>query len=298
MHKNNKHKNGYDLNILKTENPTLEPFVFTNKFGKETIDFAKPEAVKALNTALLKTYYNIIYWEFPDANLCPAIPGRVDYIHYINDLLNQSRITNNITVLDIGTGANCIYPLLGHKTYNWNFVGAEVNREALNTAKTIVERNTLNKVITFRQQHNDNNIFNGILTKTDRFVVTLCNPPFYKSETEAIAATTRKLKGLGKQTDKVVRNFAGQSQELWCKGGEKAFLHTYLYESSLHKTNCFWYTSLVSNKDNIKSMQKSLKKLGATVIKTIDMLQGNKKSRIIAWTFLTEKEQKTWVKNE
>jgi len=297
LHNNNRHRNGYDLSLLKEENPALLPFVFVNKFGNETVDFAKPEAVKALNTALLKAHYNIVYWEFPNTNLCPAIPGRVDYIHYINDLLNQYRITNNITALDIGTGANCVYPLLGHKTYNWSFVGTEVNTEALKSAKAIIERNKLDKVITFRQQQNDSSIFNGILTKTDHFAVTLCNPPFYKDETEALEATKRKLKGLGKPTDEVIRNFAGQAQELWCKGGEKAFLHTYLYESSLHKTNCFWYTSLVSNKDNIKSMQKSLKKLGATLVKTIDMLQGNKKSRIVAWTFLTEKEQKVWTEN-
>lgn len=296
MHKNNIHNKGYDLSLLKAENPELLPFVFTNNYGKETIDFSKPEAVKALNTALLNTHYDITFWEFPNTNLCPAIPGRVDYIHYINDLLIESNITDTINALDIGTGANCIYPLLGNKAYQWNYVATEVNKEALKVAKTIVSKNKLEEHIILKHQPNENNIFKGVLNGTEKFTVTLCNPPFYKNETEALQATTRKLKGLGKDTDKVIRNFAGQAQELWYTGGEKAFLHTYLYESSLFKTNCFWYTSLVSNKDNIKSMQKSLKKLGATTVKVIEMSQGNKKSRIVAWTFLNEKEQQIWNK--
>ncbi len=296
MHKNNIHNKGYNLSLLKIEAPELTPFVFTNDFGKETIDFSKPEAVKVLNTALLKTHYDIAFWEFPNTNLCPAIPGRVDYIHYTNDLLKESNLTETITVLDIGTGANCIYPLLGHKVYQWKYVATDVNTQAIKVAETIVSKNGLSEHIVLKQQPNENNIFKGILTETDRFTLTLCNPPFYKNEMEALQATTRKLKGLGQGTDKVIRNFAGQAQELWYTGGEKAFLHTYLYESSLFKTNCFWYTSLVSNKDNIKSMQKSLKKLGATTVKIIEMSQGNKKSRIVAWTFLNEKEQRTWNK--
>jgi 23S rRNA (adenine1618-N6)-methyltransferase len=296
LHKKNIHSKGYDLGLLKTENPELTPFVFTNDFGKETIDFSKPEAVKTLNTALLKTHYGITFWEFPDTNLCPGVPGRVNYIHHINDLLKKSNITEGINVLDIGTGANCIYPLLGNKVYQWNYVATEVNKEALKVAETIVSKNELKERIVLKHQPNADSVFKGILTETDRFTVTVCNPPFHKSEAEALQATTRKLKGLGEGTDKLIRNFAGQAQELWYTGGEKAFLHTYLYESSLFKTNCFWYTSLVSNKDNIKSMQKSLKKLGATTVKVIEMSQGNKKSRIVAWTFLNEKEQQTWNK--
>ena len=81
---------------------------------------------------------------------------------------------------------------------------------------------------------------------------------------------------------------------MWYKGGEKAFLHNYLYESSLFKNQCFWYTTLVSNKENVKSMYVSLNKLGATTIKTLPIKIGQKKSRVVAWTFLNEDQQKQW----
>lgn len=281
-----------------TNTPELVPFVFVNEYKRQTVDFASPKAVKTLNKALLKEHYSIGFWDFPETNLCPPIPGRVDYIHHIADLLKQSHLTGDIKVLDIGTGASCIYPLLGNAEYGWRFVGTDIDDSALKFANAIVAKNDLESVVKLRQQYDESNVFIGILAKDDAFSITMCNPPFYKSETEAMEATTRKLKGLGKITDEVTRNFAGQSQELWYKGGEKAFLHTYLYESSLHKTSSFWYTSLVSNKDNVKSMRKSLKKLGASEVRVLEMEQGNKKSRVVAWTFLSKEEQKDWIENK
>ena len=111
----------------------------------------------------------------------------------------------------------------------------------------------------------------------------MCNPPFYKSQEEAMQANARKLEGLGKRSEG--RNFSGKQQELWYTGGEKAFIHNYLYESSLFKKQCVWFTTLISKKDLVKGMYTSLKKLGATDIKTINIGQGNKVSRIVAWTF-------------
>ncbi len=293
LHINNLHKNGYDLKALCEVSGELKEFVFTNKYGTETIDFSNSKAVKYLNTALLQKHYGINFWDFPDENLCPPIPGRVDYIHHLADLLNNSDISENSDILDIGTGATCIYPLLGNSVYSWNFLGTDIDDESLLIAKNSIERNELSDAIKFKFQPDSTQIFKGILTEDSKFSATICNPPFFKSKDEAMGANARKLRGLGKQSSEG-RNFSGNANELWYKGGEKAFVHTYLYESSLFKKQCFWYTTLVSNKDNLGSMYTSLKKLGATEIKTIPMHQGNKVTRVVAWTFLTEKEQKDW----
>lgn len=218
----------------------------------------------------------------------------MDYIHYLNDLFNEHNLNPKITILDIGTGATIIYPLLGIKEYNWNFIASDVDSDSLNNAQRIVDKNELTNSVELRFQNNSSKILKGIIDTSEKITACMCNPPFYKSEDEALAATTRKLKGLNDKQDKVVRNFSGTQNELWYKGGEKAFIHNYLYESSLFKTNCFWYTTLVSNKDNIRPMKVSLKKLGATKIQVINMSQGNKVSRIVAWTFLSEEEQKAW----
>ncbi|MFG6685984.1 23S rRNA (adenine(1618)-N(6))-methyltransferase RlmF [Mariniflexile sp. HNIBRBA6329] len=294
FHSKNKHKSGYDLDALCEVYPDLESFVFENNFQTQTIDFANPKAVKALNTALLRKHYNISFWEFPETNLCPPIPGRVDYIHHISDLFETSKIDKDISVLDIGTGASCIYPILGNAEYSWKFTASDIDDASLKHAQQIIIKNKLNEAISLILQKDKTLIFKGVLNTSDRFSASVCNPPFYKSEQEAFETTIKKLEGLKISGSKAIRNFSGTHNELWYKGGEKAFLHNYLYESSLFKQQCFWYTTLVSKKELVKGMHASLKKLGATEIKTINMGQGNKLSRIVAWTFLTQVEQENW----
>lgn len=279
LHKNNKHNSGYDFNKLIKASEALKPFVAENSYGTVTIDFSDPKAVKELNKALLKAHYGIEYWNFPDENLCPPIPGRVDYIHHLADLLSEEE---NIKILDIGTGASCVYPILGVSEYNWDFVATDIDLDSLDYAQDIIDDNTLDSKIILRQQFKEEHVLKEILEDGDAFTATMCNPPFYKSAEEAQGANKRKNRNLG---NNAVRNFSGNNNELWYIGGEKAFLHTYLYESSLFPKSSKWFTSLVSNKDNVQSLEKSSKKLGVAEFKIIPMTQGNKVTRIVCWRF-------------
>jgi 23S rRNA (adenine1618-N6)-methyltransferase len=279
LHPKNIFKNGYNFDELIIKNPALKEFVAKNKFDTVTIDFSNPDAVKELNKALLFSFDKIKNWDFPDKNLCPPIPGRLDYIHYLSDLLS---FKDNVNILDIGTGATCIYPLLGAVAYDWNFVATDIDLDSLDTAQDIIDDNKLQSKIELRQQENEQQILKGIIVDGDSFSAVMCNPPFYKSAEEAQGANGRKSRNLG---NNAVRNFAGNNNELWYIGGEKAFLHNYLYESSLFRTSSKWFTSLVSKKENVQSLEKSSKKLGATEFKVIPMHQGNKVTRIVAWRF-------------
>ncbi len=295
FHYKNKHKFGYNLEALCAAYPNLKQFVFENEYQRTTIDFANPRAVKALNSALLFRHYNITYWKTPDDNLCPPVPGRVDYIHHLAELLKSSGLTEDINVLDIGTGASCIYPILGQAEYCWRFVGTDIDESSLQCANEIVNNNNLGNSIQLRHQIDKSQILGGVIKPDEQFSASMCNPPFFKSEKEAETATLRKLKGLKNNESIVSRNFSGKLVELCYQGGEKAFIHNYLYQSSLYKTNCFWYTTLVSNKGNLKSIYASLEKLGVKDMKTISMNKGNKISRIVAWTFLPKEEQDHWL---
>jgi len=91
LHKKNRHKQGYNFARLVKANPELSRFIIKNKYNnQDTIDFADPLAVKSLNFSLLKSDYNIAFWDIPDGYLCPAIPGRVDYIHHLHELLETT----------------------------------------------------------------------------------------------------------------------------------------------------------------------------------------------------------------
>jgi 23S rRNA (adenine1618-N6)-methyltransferase len=279
LHPKNNFKNGYNFDELIIKNPELKQFVAKNEFGTVTIDFSNPEAVRELNKALICSLDKISNWNFPRDNLCPPIPGRLDYIHYLADLLS---LKGEAKILDIGTGATCIYPLLGASVFDWSFVATDIDLDSLDVAQDIIDDNNLTEKIELRQQFKEENILKGIIVDGDSFTAVMCNPPFYKSAEEAQGANGRKSKNLG---NNAIRNFAGNNNELWYIGGEKAFLHNYLYESSLYKTSSKWFTSLVSKKENVKSLEKSSKKLGALEFKVIPMHQGNKVTRIVAWRF-------------
>ena len=292
MHPRNKHQGRYDFEALISANPALGKFVKPNAYDDLSIDFANPQAVKALNKALLKLHHNIENWDIPAQFLCPPIPGRADYIHHLRDLLGTKN--DGVTVLDIGVGANAIYPLIGHSEYGWNFVGSDIDVKALANAQQILDSNTgLNLAITLRLQKNPNNILKDIIQKNDFFDLSLCNPPFHSSLEEAQAGSQRKINNLAASAGKRINaektrpklNFGGLSHELYCEGGELAFIKKMIQESADFKQQCHWFTSLVSKSSNLPSLYKALKAANANQVKTIEMHQGNKQSRFIAWSF-------------
>lgn len=303
LHPRNLHQGRYDLEGLVKTLPELNAFIITNEYGNLTLDFSNPYAVKALNRALLLHYYHLQFWDIPEGFLCPPIPGRADYIHHLADLIgdfNSGKIPTGpkIKVLDVGTGANLIYPILGNASYGWSFVSSELNPLAIDSAASIISRNPqLGGKIEIRRQINPEHIFTGIIQSGEFFDVTICNPPFHESAEEAKEGSQRKVKNLtGKSSPKPELNFGGQAAELWTEGGELAFVRKMIQESLNFKSQVFWFTSLVSKSDNLKPLQRQLEKAGVMAQKVIEMAQGNKKSRFLAWTFLNEKQQKAWEK--
>lgn len=266
--------------MLKNTNPALAKYVFVNNFNQESINFSDPEAVLELNRALLKHFYDVQYWNIPEGYLCPPIPGRADYLLHIQDLLS-SDYNKNIKGLDIGVGANCIYPILASQLLHWNMVGADIDVTAVKFAK----KNALpfKESIEIRHQTSNAAIFNGIIQQGEFFDFTMCNPPFHASEKEANAASLQKLKNLHDNPEFKL-NFGGQANELWCNGGEALFIKRMVKQSVLFKNQVGWFTCLVSKRSHLPKIYKQLKKLNV-IYETVDMEQGNKKSRFIAWKF-------------
>ena len=314
LHPRNLDRFGYNFEQLINVSPDLQQFVSVNEHNidssdseqaKQTIDFSNPDAVKALNKALLINHFDIQDWDIPANYLCPPIPGRADYIHYIADLLAT---TNNGVIpegemvqgLDIGVGANCIYPIIGNSAYGWSFVGTDIDENAIQNCKKIIANNPkLMDPISLQLQTESRFIFKNIITPEDRFAFTICNPPFHSSQDEATKSSLRKVNNLeardfSNKATKPVLNFGGHNAELWCAGGELGFITQMAYESAKYPLQCLWFTTLVSKKDNLSSIYKTLNKISVVEIKTIDMAQGQKKSRIVAWTFMSPAQQKAW----
>jgi len=302
LHPRNRHRERYNFKQLIEACPALAQYVTLNDFNDESIDFANPMAVKILNTALLKSAYAFENWDIPSGYLCPPIPGRADYIHYAADLLRSKNygkipIGNQIKILDIGVGANCVYPIIGNKEYGWSFIGSDIDTVAIQSANNIIASNPLlTGKITLRLQLNPKDIFYGIMQKDEPIDLSVCNPPFHASLAEAEAGTLRKLNNLSNEKiTEPTLNFGGQHHELWCEGGEERFIHDMIRQSRQFLDTCFWFTTLVSKHSTLKSAYAALNTARAVEVETIPMGQGHKTSRMLAWTFLKPNQQKKWA---
>jgi len=286
LHPRNPHSGRYDFQVLCQAKPELAQYLRPNPTGDQTIDFSDSAAVLSLNAALLAHYYNVQSWSIPRGYLCPPIPGRADYIHYLSDLVDEN--SDNIRVLDIGTGANCIYPIIGSQSYGWRFTGTETNPISIRSAESIVEANpSLSGFVTIIGQEDPRSFFKGIIGKNDYFNLTMCNPPFHKSEEAAQSGTRRKTRNLGNESKPTQRsnlNFGGQANELWCPGGELRFVKKMIQESVDFSDQVGWFSSLISKNEHVAPLKRAATKKGAKV-EVIEMAQGQKQSRFLAWRF-------------
>jgi 23S rRNA (adenine1618-N6)-methyltransferase len=294
VHPRNLHQGRYNFAALIKTCPDLEAFLRPNPKGDQTINFSDVLAVLCLNRALLAHHYGVAYWMIPAGYLCPPIPSRADYIHYLADLLasdNADEVPTgkHVRVLDIGTGANCIYPIIGSQSYGWKFVATEIDPVSVETARAIVEANAcLGKLVKLVQQKEHHSIFRGIIKTSDRYDLTMCNPPFHVSMEAAQEGSQRKQKNLSRERNvkgPAKLNFGGQKAELWCPGGEVAFISQMIEESVEFADQVNWFTSLVSKSEHLRTIKKKLTQFEVKQVEVINMTQGNKVSRLIAWSF-------------
>ena len=288
LHPRNRHRGPYDFAALVKASPELGRFVGRARHGGLSIDFADAEAVRRLNRAILRLVYGVKGWDIPAGYLCPPIPGRADYVHYAADLLGGVRGAE-VRVLDLGTGANLVYPLIGHREYGWSFVGTDIDKAALDAARRTLKANEgLAAAIELRLQTDRGRLFEGVLKRGETFDLSMCNPPFFASAAEARGSAQEKWRKLGRGAQASARNFGGQGGELWCEGGEVAFILRMIEESARRPSACRWFTTLVSKSSNLPAAHRALRQAGAADIRTIEMAQGQKKSRIVAWTFMDD----------
>lgn len=284
MHPRNRHAGRYDFDELVKLSPELEDVAYLNPSGEPTVDFADPESVLILNRALLRTYYGVVSWEVPPGYLCPAVPGRADYVHHAADLIG-AREGEGVRALDVGVGANCVYPIIGRAEYGWRFVGSDADPVALAGARRIVEANPfLRAGVELRLQTDSSAIFDGVVQDGESFDLVLCNPPFHAALEEAREAARTKWEKLGRPSG-AGSNFGGAENELWHPGGEEAFARRLIEESAAFAGRIRWFTILISKAASLPAVEKALTKAGAVERRTIPMEQGQKKSRLVAWTF-------------
>ncbi len=291
-HPRNRFGGRYDFAALVRRCPDLARHVVAGPTDEDTVDFADPAAVLSLNRALLLHHHRLDHWDIPPGYLCPPVPGRAEHLHRIADLLSGDAATPvprgaKVSVLDIGTGANCIYPILGVAEFGWRFVATDIDPVAVRWAAELVAANRgLSGKIECRLQPDPGSVFDGVVRPGERFDLSVCNPPFHASAEEAASGTLRKLRNLGGGRPKVpVLNFGGRGGELWCPGGELEFIRRMVAESARRPGLCRWFTTLVSKQQNVATVRSALDAARIAGSQVIEIGVGHKRSRIVAWTF-------------
>lgn len=309
MHHKNRYQAPHDFPALARVVPALSNHFITTPDGRTSLDFAHPETVRLLNQALLKRDYGLKHWDIPKGNLCPGVPGRLDYIHAVADLLegnftahktNSPRsqdadkapsggqsdsMAQGLIGLDIGTGASLIYPILGVKEYGWRFVATDIDATSLKVAGAIAKFNPeLAGKIILRRQTDRQAIFKHVILPHEHLDFTMCNPPFFSAPDEVELAARKKWAKLGKENAPVL-NFGGKPNELWTPGGEPDFLRRMIRESADFKDQVGWFTTLVSKKGYLKIAEIELGKLRSATHTVINIGQGGKRRRVLAWKF-------------
>ncbi len=295
-HPRNKHQNRYDIDSLVKSLPSLQKCIITSPSGSATIDMSNQESVRLLNKALLQHYYNVKEWNFSYDFLTPPIPSRVEYVHYMADVIDYDsikKLNKTIYGLDIGCGASCIYPLLFNAEYNVKMVGVDIDNKSILNAKKIIQSNNLSENIDLRLQPTPSEIFNKhVIKNNEKYFFSMSNPPFYDSLDDAEKASERKWINLGKNSNKSRRQFGGTMNELVCPGGDLGFVSKMIQQSTNYKNQVLYFSALVSQEKHLSKLCRTLEDIGAreyVEFKIIEFVSGQKKNRILIWSFVENK---------
>ncbi|KAI7869094.1 uncharacterized protein EV154DRAFT_432044 [Mucor mucedo] len=255
-----------DFNRLAEKYESFEKFVKVGNNKRAYIDFKDPEAFD-------------IDIDFPLDSLCPAVPNRLNYILWLQDLIDDTLTdAKDIIGIDIGVGASCIYPLLGCATdLNWRFLGTDIDLRSIDYAKENVKRNHLEDRITIQHTADPSKIF--LLEDTvPVYTFSMCNPPFYSSQEELDEGLDNK-----ELEPSAVCN--GSNGEMITEGGEYGFISRMIEESLILQKRVIWYTSMMGLKRTIRPLVRLLKESGISNYVVTNFTQGNTTRWAIAWSF-------------
>ncbi|GFG03467.1 putative methyltransferase-like protein C27D7.08c [Aspergillus lentulus] len=280
----NIYKDDVDFTSLALQSPAFAKYVKPN--GQ--LDFSDPDAVRQLTKSLLKRDFNLNV-EIPENRLCPPVPNRLNYIQWLQDLLDttgdQYRDDYDpdrfVLGLDIGTGCCSIYPLLGCMTRPlWDFVATDIDDENVRNARENVINNELGgRIRVFKTEPKDDLIPLDTKLDVQRLDFTMCNPPFYASREEMVAsAETKERPPFSACT--------GAEVEMVTEGGEIAFVYRMIEESLRLRERVVWYTSMLGKLSSVSVIVEKLMEHGNNNYAVTEFVQGSKTRRwAVAWSW-------------
>ncbi|KAJ1840075.1 hypothetical protein LPJ70_004806, partial [Coemansia sp. RSA 2708] len=276
---------------LAEEFPELQQHLLAASSTHSTIDFGDPNSVRTLNRALLHVYFDLDV-TLPADSLCPTVANRLHYLEWLQStVLVDLPPTREITGLDIGCGASCIYPLLGARLLRCAFVGTEINPESLTVARANVTSNSLDSRIHLFLNRDriailecmDQDGFPMPVEDTDGsvFAFSMCNPPFYTSQDERDELSRFKIRAPQLDT-------SGKSDELYTEGGEAAFCCRMVEESGRLSRKVKWFSTMAGKKSTVAILKEQARQAGAKHVREGKLVRGHTTRWLFAWSFFDQ----------
>ncbi|CAB3402322.1 unnamed protein product [Caenorhabditis bovis] len=298
MHPRNPYKDKPpDFKALALEFPEFRKHCKLVSNGKVIMNFQDDAAVRCLTQTLLKKDFGLEV-ELPIGTLVPRIPSRLNYILALEDLLKLNKLDRDVLGIDIGTGASCIYALLGAKKFGWKFVATDGDAKSVDTAHRNVANNKLSaQICVALVDPTAKTILMDIVNELGDnkvFTFCMCNPPFFEyNETNHKFCAEPSLGG-EKYSNRVILDERSaphsttyaSSAELEVEGGEVQFVNRIIDDSIILRDRIKLYTSLLGRKQSIRPLKRRLERLGDDVKLSVSTINQGKTQRwVIAWTF-------------
>ncbi|XP_077257692.1 U6 small nuclear RNA (adenine-(43)-N(6))-methyltransferase isoform X1 [Temnothorax americanus] len=279
IHPRNKYKRPPDYKQLAVMYPEFREIAIMDFMGKVRIDFKERKSLHVLTETLLKHDFDL-HVNIPADNLNPAIPLRLNYILWMEDLMTHSKLEmDKVTGIDIGTGAVCIYALLLAKIYKCQVIGTEVDERSMEHAQKCIRRNKLQDLIEIITV-NSNKIFKDVV-QTDRvYDFSMCNPPFFESEDNGFEKIVKVLPPRNAPT--------GNDGELKTEGGEVGFVTRMIEESVEVGDRIKIYSTMIGRKADLVSLRRLLRSKDIKNMTWTEFCQGHTTRWGLAWSFLPQ----------
>ncbi|KAL6471149.1 hypothetical protein MHYP_G00197990 [Metynnis hypsauchen] len=278
MHPRNRYKDKPpDFAYLASKYPDFQKHVQTNLVGRVMLNFKDPEAVRALTCTLLKEDFGLTI-EIPLERLIPTVPLRLNYIHWVEDLTEGQGSPRR--GIDIGTGASCIYPLLGASMNGWYFLATEVDDICYNYAKKNVEQNNMADLIKVVKVPQKTLLMDALKEESFVYDFCMCNPPFFANQLEAKGVNSRN----SRRPPPSSVNTGGVT-EIMAEGGELEFVKRIIHDSLQLKRRLRWYSCMLGKKCSLAPLKEELRKQGVPKVTHTEFCQGRTMRWALAWSF-------------
>jgi len=204
---------------------------------------------------------------------------RLNYVLWLQDIVECTCGSNVIRGFDIGTGASAIYPLLACRLApTWSFVASDIDERSIEFAKQNVFQHSMGSRIVVEHVQADDPILQPLHTSAMDFDFVMCNPPFYNSAEDV--ARSSEFKEFGPNAI-----CSGAEVEMITPGGETNFVSRIFLESLQLRTKCRWYTSMLGKMSSIPDIICLFREHNVDNYAVTEFVQGQTRRWAIGWSF-------------